>query len=86
MKHELYSSDPDGWGLETEEIEEMTTNEVHELIRIWCGSCKKAKRTRAICWDKDVWVAVDNSTKDCWVEEFDDKQKAIDWLDRKFEV
>lgn len=86
MKHELYSSDPDGWGLETYEIEEMTHDEISKLIDIWCGSRNKAKRTRALSFENGVWVAVDNSTKDCWVEEFDDKQKAIDWLDGKFEV
>lgn len=86
MKHELYSSDPDGWGLEVSEIEEMIPAEITELINIWCDSREKAKRTRALCFENGVWVAVDNSTKDCWVEEFDDKQKAIDWLDGKFEV
>lgn len=32
------------------------------------------------------YIGVDNSTGDCWVEEFDTLDECIDWLDRKFEV
>lgn len=30
--------------------------------------------------NREVYVAVDNSTRDAWCEEFDTKQEAIDWL------
>jgi len=32
------------------------------------------------------WVAVDNSTRDAWTEEFSSKRQAIQWLHGKFEV
>lgn len=31
------------------------------------------------------FVAVDNTNVDAWTEEFDDKELAIDWLNKKFE-
>lgn len=31
-------------------------------------------------WDEDVWVAFDNTTNDCWVEEFDREKDCIEWL------
>lgn len=34
----------------------------------------------------DRWVAFDNSTNDCFVEEFDTESDAIDWLKGIFEL
>ena len=31
------------------------------------------------------FVAVDNTTGDAWTEPFDEKELAIDWLNKKFE-
>lgn len=31
-------------------------------------------------------VAIDNQTGDCWTEEFDCKQTAMDWLQGRIEV
>lgn len=81
--HNLYFEDPDHQGLETQEIEEWTPEEVSDFIDIWAEDRKKAKRTRVLCRDKDAWVAVDNSTSDCWVEDFVSKKDAIDWLNGK---
>ena len=32
------------------------------------------------------WVAVDNTTRDAWTEEFSRKRQAVRWLRSKFEV
>lgn len=32
------------------------------------------------------WVAVDNTTRDAWTEEFSWKRQAVRWLRGKFEV
>lgn len=32
------------------------------------------------------WVAVDNTTRDAWTEEFHRKRQAVRWLRGKFEV
>ena len=29
---------------------------------------------------KKVWVAFDNETGDCWVEEFKTEKEAVDWI------
>ena len=34
----------------------------------------------------DVWIAFDNSTKDCWVEEFATKEMAICWVEDFFQI
>ena len=92
--HNLYSEEPDHQGLEAQEIEEWTPEEVIDFIDIWAEDRKKAKRTRVICRDKDAWVAVDNSTGNCWVAVdnstgncwvgyFVSKKDAIDWLNGK---
>lgn len=81
--HNLYSEEPDHQGLETQEIEEWTPEEVSDFIDIWAEDRKKAKKTRVLCRDKNAWVAVDNSTGDCWVENFVSKKDAIDWLNGK---
>lgn len=36
--------------------------------------------------DGEKWVAIDNSTKDAWVEEFHFWSAAIDWLENKEEM
>lgn len=32
------------------------------------------------------WIAVDNTTGDCWVEQFDTKEQAEKWIDGKIEL
>lgn len=41
-----------------------------------------------ICFDEDSkkWIGIDNSTMECWVEEFEDKETCIQWLNGEFEV
>lgn len=33
-----------------------------------------------------IWIGFDNSTKDCWVEEFSNEYLAICWLENFFEI
>ncbi|MBD3749581.1 MAG: hypothetical protein IE931_08800 [Sphingobacteriales bacterium] len=37
-------------------------------------------------FEKNVWIAFDNYSKDCWVEEFHTKEMAICWIERFFEI
>lgn len=32
-----------------------------------------------------TWCAIDNSTGDCWVEDFVSLRNAVDWLNRRLE-
>lgn len=36
--------------------------------------------------DNKIWIGFDNSTKDCWVEEFNNEDLAICWLENFFEI
>lgn len=36
--------------------------------------------------EEDKYIAVDNTSGDCWVEKFDSKEKAIKWLLGEFEI
>lgn len=34
----------------------------------------------------DIWIAFDNYTEDCWVEEFTTEELAICWIEDFFEI
>lgn len=36
--------------------------------------------------NKNIWIAFDNSTENCWVEEFKTEEMAICWLENFFEI
>lgn len=36
--------------------------------------------------DGEKWIGIDNSTAECWVEEFDNIDDCISWLNGEFEV
>lgn len=36
--------------------------------------------------NKTVYVAFDNRTNDCWVEQFDTAELAVSWLNDEFEM
>lgn len=65
------------------EIKEVSRQEIRTFIDKWC-ECKK--ETPCICLlakvRKKCFVAVDNTTGDCWTESFKSKKKAIKWLER----
>jgi hypothetical protein len=48
----------------------------------YCKGFYKDKRSDGV----EVWVAFDNSTADCWVEEFGTPAKALDWCEGKIEA
>lgn len=37
-------------------------------------------------FDGRVWVAFDNKSNECWVEDFEDEETAICWLHNLFEI
>lgn len=36
--------------------------------------------------DRDVWIGIDNSTGNAWVEEFQTRELCFAWLDNEFEI
>lgn len=47
---------------------------------------RKIEKCCGYFFEKNAWVAFDNSTEDCWVEEFKSEELAICWLENFFEV
>ncbi len=64
---------------------EITPDKVKELVQAYD---EKADRPfgNYLAQDKGMWIAVDDSTHNCNVEEFPDRKTAIDWLAGKFEM
>jgi hypothetical protein len=43
-------------------------------------------KTMGYYLDKNKWVAFDNSTGDCWVEEFESEELALSWLKGELDI
>lgn len=41
---------------------------------------KRLPKCKIVAYDSTVWVAVDNSTGQCWTEDFDTQAEATEWL------
>ncbi len=62
------------------DIREITKEEASKIIETFEPIGK------FILEDNGVFVGIDNSTGDCWVEEFDDFHLCVDWIRGKFEI
>lgn len=47
---------------------------------------RKTNNSRGYFIDGNKYIAYDNSTFDCWVEEFSKEENAICWLGKYFEI
>ena len=69
--------------LEKNEIKYISYNAMHHIIDMYNGHLDKyIPEDRFLAFEKPAnkWIACDNSTGDCFVEEFVGISKAIDWL------
>lgn len=62
-----------------------------DIYRVNAGQLQNIIMHRSPCGlflakDKRGWIAVDNSTRDAWTEEFRWKRQAVRWLHGEFEV
>lgn len=46
----------------------------------------KYSLSKGYFFEKNTWIAFDNSDENCWVEEFHTEAKAICWLKNFFEI
>lgn len=78
-------------------IKEVSNEELSDYVNAWCEHRElPIKADRLISTGGDdvipgvggsgVIVAVDNRSGNCWVEEFDSKDRAIAWLNDEFEI
>lgn len=63
-----------------QEVEEKT---VDKMIDSFCDGKERKGCKRVFCLNKkyQTYIAVDDSTNDCWVESFETREKAIRWLE-----
>ncbi|EKN67863.1 hypothetical protein P9E76_01615 [Schinkia azotoformans] len=55
-------------------INEITKDEANEIMD------KYSPRGLYYFFDNGLYIGIDNSSGDAWVEEFKSKQECIDWL------
>ncbi len=73
-------------GPDFEDIKEITPEESHQLVMEWNSDRTSIPRGRFISQEGDKYVVIDNRTGDCWVEEFNNKGSAIDYLEDRIEA
>lgn len=63
-------------------VEQKTLN---HYIDYWCRNILDDNRELLYGYDEEsgLYIGIDNTSNDCWVEEFDSEQSCIDWLNRK---
>ena len=62
----------------------ITATQMKAIVDTWCGHPEWAPEGKFYCEDNGVWVGCDNSTNDCWVEEFKTEADVRKWLGDEF--
>lgn len=52
------------------EIKYITEEQAKRIIENWCDGNSEPGIYVAACKENDKYIAIDNSTNECWVEEF----------------
>lgn len=52
------------------EIKYITEEQAKRIIESWCDGNSESGIYIAACKESDKYIAIDNSTNECWVEEF----------------
>ncbi|PWX59063.1 hypothetical protein CYK85_15000, partial [Clostridium perfringens] len=52
------------------EIKYITEEQAKRIIESWCDGKSEPGIYIAACKENDKYIAIDNSTNECWVEEF----------------
>lgn len=60
-------------------IYKIKENQLNSLVEKWVNT-KPIPHELFLCETKNTFVALDNTTNDCFVEEFDSHDKCICWL------
>ena len=66
---------------DNEKISFVSEEIASEYINNWVNHKEQTfKEDFLYCKEDDVYVAIDNTSGDCWVEEFSSEKEAQDWL------
>lgn len=60
-------------------IREVDVVRINRAINNWRNGLLD-EGTKLYAKDGNTWVALNNSTGECWVEEFDTEEETIRWL------
>lgn len=67
-----------------EKIVEISSQELENYIKKWNENKDiKFEQNKIYCEDNGTFIAVDNTTQNCWTEEFKTEKEAINWLANK---
>lgn len=61
-------------------MKKITSEKMGELIDIWCEHPEDAIIGQFYCFDNNCWTGCDNSTGQCWVEDFKTEEDVIKWF------
>ena len=64
-------------------MKKVTAETMKNIVGLWIEDKKLAPYGMFYCFDNDVWVGCDNTTNDCWVEEFNTEDDVIAWLNNE---
>lgn len=65
-------------------MKKITAKAMKKIVDLWLEDAELAPYGRFYCFDKGVWVGCDNTTKECWMEEFKTEEDVIKWLNYEF--
>ena len=66
-------------------MKKITAQAMKAIVDLWLESEDLAPVGMFYCIDNDIWVGCDNSSGDCWVEEFKTEEDVINWLNEVVE-
>lgn len=61
----------------------VTARGMSAIVDLWCFEKELAPEGKFYCEDNGVWVGCDNSSGDCWVEEFKTEEDVVKWLNNE---
>lgn len=74
-------SDSEEFYIENETIACVSRDIIHSYINDWSEHKEQTiKNDKLYCRDNNVFIAIDNTTGNCWVEEFETEKAAQNWL------
>lgn len=65
-------------------MKKITAQAMKAIVDLWIEDKKLAPDGMFYCFDNGVWVGCDNTTNDCWMEEFKTEEDIIKWLNDEF--
>ena len=59
--------------------QKITLEKGNEIVTAYCNN-KEIKENKCYFKDNNKWIGIDNTSGDCFVEEFKELENCLDWL------